>query len=356
MRILAIDLGQDKSVFCDFDSRTGEFELGAFTMESKQLRGVLTRRRPERVVVEICPLAASVHDLALELGIEIEVADTTRDAWKWKNVKRKTDRDDAIKLARLSALGQINRVHIPAPAMRQWRRLVEHRQTLVGERTRCKNRIRALLRPEEQRIPAGKKAWSEAARVELWSLARPLDMCPATDLWRGILEVELQRLDTLEELLRTMDAKLDKLAEGDARTVLVKSIPGVGWRTAEAIVTALDDPHRFTSRRQVSAYAGLTPRRYQSGKMDRQGRISKQGRKSLRAALNQAAWSGIRCNGAFREFYLRLGGAQKSRRKQAIVAVMRKLLVLAWALLRDGRRYEARRIPRSAAAAAAATA
>jgi len=351
MRILAIDLGQDKSVFCDFDSQTGEYELGAFTMELKRLRAVLSRRRPDRIVVEICPLAASVHDLGLELGIDVEVADTTQDAWKWKNVKRKTDRDDAIKLARLSALEQINRVHIPPPAMRQWRRLVEHRQTLVGERTRCKNRIRALLRPEEQRLSAGKKAWSEAARPELWSLARPLDVCPPTELWRGMLEIELQRLDALEELTRAMDAKLDKLVANDARTVLVESIPGVGWRTAEAIVTTLDDPHRFTSRRQVAAYAGLTPRRYQSGQMDRQGRISKQGRRSLRQALNQAAWSTIRHNAPFRTFYLQLGGAQKARRKQAIVAVMRKLLVVAWALLRDGRRYEARGTPPPAAAA-----
>jgi transposase len=166
-----------------------------------------------------------------------------------------------------------------------------------------------------------------------------------------MLELELQRLDGLEELIRTMDAKLDQLAQGDARTVLVKSIPGVGWRTAEAIVTSLDNPHRFTSRRQVAAYAGLTPRRYQSGRMDRQGRISKQGRRSLRQALNQAAWSAIRRNAPFRAFYLRLGGAQKARRKQALVAVMRKLLVLAWALLRDGRSYQARGTPRSAAAA-----
>ncbi len=351
MRILAIDLGQDKSAFCDFDGRTGEYEEGTITMQLKLLRRMFEQRRPDRVVVEICPLAASVHDLALELGIAIEVADTTQDAWKWKNVKRKTDRDDALKLARLSALGQINHVHIPTPAMRQWRRLVEHRQTLVGERTRCKNRIRALLRPEEQRLPAGKRAWTAKTRVELWSLARPLDVCATTELWRGMLEIELQRLDSLEELIRTMETKLNKLAAGDARTVLVESIPGVGWRTAEAIVTTLDNPRRFTSRRQVSAYAGLTPRRYQSGKMDRQGRISKQGRRSLRQALNQAAWSAIRHNGAFREFYLRLGGAQKSRKKQAIVAVMRKLLVLAWALLRDGRRYEARGAPRPAAAA-----
>lgn len=351
MRILAIDLGQDKSVYCDFDSATGECREGSFPMNLKRVREEFVQRSPDRVVVEISPLAAGVHDVAVGLGIDIEVADTTQDAWCWRNVKRKTDRDDARKLARLSALGQINRVHIPSPAMRQWRRLVAQRQALVEEQTRCKNRIRALLRAEEHRLPVGQRGWTALRLSELWSLARPLEVCSATELWRGMLEVELQRLDGLAELLRTVTTRLDGLAQADPRTVLVASIPGVGWRTAEAIVTAIDDPHRFRSRREVGSYAGLTPRRYQSGQMDRQGRISKRGNAPLRRALNQAAWSAIRTSMPLREFYLRVGGDHKARRKRALVAVMRKLLVLGWVLLRKGERYDPGRTPRPRVAA-----
>lgn len=61
--------------------------------------------RPDRVVIEIWPLAGWIHDLVGELDIPIQVADPTQDAWKWRNVKRKTDEDEALKLARLSALG-----------------------------------------------------------------------------------------------------------------------------------------------------------------------------------------------------------------------------------------------------------
>ena len=64
--------------------------------------------------------------MAGALKIEVQIAGTTQDAWQWRNVKRKTDKD-ALKLARLSALGQINCVHIPSPRMRQWRRLIEQR-------------------------------------------------------------------------------------------------------------------------------------------------------------------------------------------------------------------------------------
>jgi transposase len=107
----------------------------------------------------------------------------------------------------------------------------------------------------------------------------------------------------------------------------------------------LDQPQRFRTRRQVAAYAGLVPRRFQSGQMDRSGRITKRGSPLLRQVLNQAAWMAVRCNPELQAFFLRLGGGQKKRRKQAIVAVMRKLLVIAWALLRDRTRYQARPLP-----------
>jgi len=103
-------------VYCVFETAGGEARFGRFLTSEERLRGLLARWRPDRVVAEICPLAAMVHDVACEMGIEVEIADTTQDAWQWRNVKRKTDEDDALKLARLSALGQINRVHIPSLA------------------------------------------------------------------------------------------------------------------------------------------------------------------------------------------------------------------------------------------------
>ena len=86
--------------------------------------------------------------------------------------------------------------------------------------------------------------------------------------------------------------------------------------------------------------------------MDRSGRISKRGSSLLRWALNQAAWVAVRCSPEFRAFFLRLGGGTKKRRKQAIVAVMRKLLVVAWAVLRNGSAYQARRLAAPAQTAA----
>ena len=81
-----------------------------------------------------------------------------------------------------------------------------------------------------------------------------------------------------------------RLAAEDERVQLLQTIPGVGRKTAEVVVAYVDDPHRFQNARQVSSYAGLVPKRYQSGTMDRHGKIHKRGPRLLRRALVEAAW------------------------------------------------------------------
>ena len=345
MRILGVDLGQSKSAWACLDSKTGELQQGWVGMEDAAWLRLLERCRPDQVVIESGPLAARVHDLVVSRGVKVLVADTTRAAWNWKNVKRKTDPDDALKLVRLALVGQINPVHVPALAVRQVRALLEYRHALVAERTRCKNRIRAtLLSSTGQRLAAGKEAWSVTARTALAAQMPPLGECAPDELWRGLIHTELRLLADVAERLAEVEAKLDELAAANPEVARVDGLPGVGPRTAQVIVAVLDRPRRFASRRQVSAYAGLTPRRYQSGQMDHSGRISKRGSRLLRWALNQAAWVTVRCRPEWRAVYLRLGGGTKKRRKQAIVAVMRKLLVVAWAVLRDGTAYQAHRL------------
>lgn len=353
MLILGLDLGQSKSAWALFDSATGAVQEGWVRMDEGSLQGLLARRRPELLVMESGPLAGRVHDLAQAGGVRVLVADVTGEAWRWRNVKRKTDRDDALKLARLALLQQINPVHVPALGVRQLRALLEYRRALVAEQTRCKNRIRATLRMVGRATPAGKAGWSAAVRASLQSEARPLAECGLEELWRGIVHNELRHLGDVKVRLAQVAEQLLAVAAGNPDIARLKAVPGIGSLTALALVAVLDQPRRFASRRAVAAYVGLVPRRYQSGQMDRSGRISKRGSTLLRWMLNQAAWAAIRSSPELRDFYLRVGGASKKRRKQAIVAVMRKLLVIGWALLRDGTCYEGRR-PRGRTADAAA--
>jgi len=110
----------------------------------------------------------------------------------------------------------------------------------------------------------------------------------------------------------------------------------VGRRTAEAVAVYLDDAKRFSNGREVSAYSGLVPRQYQSGEMDRRGRITRRGPSLLRKLLVEAAWCALRYNAWARGVVQRISRGQRTRKKQAIIALARKLLVRLWAMMRDG--------------------
>jgi len=337
MKILAIDLGKSKSVACQYEVGTDQHEYETLETTAEALRALLTKVSPDRVVIEVCSQAGWVADVVRELGIELQVANPNHEGWRWRNVKRKTDRVDALKLARLSAVNQLPLVYMPAKDIRQWRSLILYRQSLVKRRTGAKNRIRSLLDQQGLRVLAsGKKGWTEKSLEALRVLARPLEETEREEFWRGELWEELRQLDALEETIRRVEEKLDGVGQQDRRVQLLDTIPGVGPRLAEMVAAVIDEPSRFARGKQVGSYVGLTPRQYQSGNTDRQGRISGQGHRELRAMLIEVSWLGLRHNPWMHEVYERVRRGSKTRKKVAIVAVARRLLVRCWAMLRDG--------------------
>lgn len=336
MNILAMDMGKSNTVICYYDSETGKHKYGKIKTGPQQIHDVIVDYSPGRVVFEICSAAGWVYDVADGLVGEIEVANTNAQAWRWKNVKRKNDREDALKLARLSAMNQLSFVHIPGRDVRQKRSLINYRQRLVGRRTQIKNSIRAILDKEGLLVmAAGKSGWSVKSLEHLRKLAKPMERCDVGDLWKGELYVELDMLGSVEVAIVEVEKKLDEIGDSDEGVKRLRGIPGVGPRLAEAVVAFLDEPGRFKTGKQVGSYAGLTPRQYQSGKMDHQGGISGQGNKVLRALLVEVSWLGLRYNRWMSETYHRILRGSQSRKKIAITAVARKLLVRCWAMLRD---------------------
>jgi len=337
--ILATDLGKFNSVLCWYELATQPAAFRTVKTTPDELRQELTRLPVALVVFEACSQAGWVLDLCEELGLATLVASTTGAAWQWKRVKRKTDRDDALKLARLAAVGEIEGVAIPPRAIRQWKSLIGLRKRLVSERVRGQNRIRGLLVCQGLPAPMGAKAWTAVGLAGIGQFAQPLAACTTDELWRGELHLLLERLHFLDAQSRVVEAKLDSLAKSDSRVSLLETVPGVGARTAEVIAVHLPDARRFRSADEISAYAGLVPRQYQSGETDRRGRITRRGPKLLRAALVECAWCSLRYNVWARDTWLRLQANGLSKKK-AIVALARKLLVRCWAILRTGQPWQ----------------
>lgn len=336
--ILAIDLGKFKSVVCLYrrdDPSAARFETIATSRS--ELQKLFDRLQPAIVLIEACALAGWVHDLCRERGLDCKVANTASEAWKFKHTKRKTDKDDARRLAELYVLGQFPEVAQPPKTTREWRSLISHRQNLVGLRVRTQNRIRAILVGQGLAAPRGAKAWSELGMQGIELLARPLDDCVPEDLWRGELQQTIELFRQYGKLIKASEKRLDRIGAGSDGVNLLETIPGVGPRTAEAVVAYLHQPKRFKSGKQVSAYGGLVPRQFQSGELDRRGRITKRGPAILRKLLVQAAWAMLRYNAWARSVFARLSKGGTTRKKQAIVALARKLLVRCWAMLRDGK-------------------
>jgi len=332
-RILAIDLGKFMSVTCLLDTTTNKTEFWTMSTDRRYLKVVLKRYKPDLVVIESCTIAGWVHDVCTSQGHKLLICNPNQEAWKWKHIKRKTDRDDALKIAKLAALDQLIPVYMPSERQREYRRLVKYRTVVRARGVRIKNNIRAIFQRRGLAIVAGRNAWALRRLDQIEQHRKPLCECGKDELWRGELDLELNELMRLRRQHDEVEKKLRELSTKDKRVQLLETIPGVGRRTAEVVVACLDDPRRFTNARQVSSYAGLVPRRYQSGLMDRQGRIHKRGPRLLRTALVEAAWIMQRYNPWAKAVYQRISANQKNRKKKAIIAVARKLLVRCWAML-----------------------
>ena len=343
MRLMAIDLGKFKSVACLY---CGEDDVTYRTIETRPqaIHALLEAWSPDRLVIEVGTVSGWVYDVATGLGIEVQVANPNTEGWRWRRVKRKTDRDDALKLARLSATDQLPTVWMPTRRVRQWRSLIHYRHELVSRRTAILCSIRSLLDMQGRQMASQAKAWTEAGIERLRALAKPAVDCGPDELWRGQLAAELTLLAQLQTQVRLIEGRLDALAATDARTKRLRTIPGVGPRLSEAVVAWIDDPHRFRDARAVGAYVGLVPRRRQSGTYDRSGRVTKHGPSLLRKLLVEVAWIMRQHNLHAAALYVKLSKGERTRRKQATVALGRRLLTWCWAMLRDEQDWDAERL------------
>ncbi len=292
-----------------------------------------------RVAYEVGTQAQWVAQIVRPLAVEVQVANASRIPWLYRSGK-KNDQIDAKKLALLLAMNQLPTVHLPSGDVSTWRALINHRRKLVTRRTATKNQIRAILRAHAVRCPY-RSCWTFQGIAWLKSLT-----FDAGRTW--LLQHLLSQLARDDQGIRELEKQLDAIAATHPNVALLQTIPGVGPRTAEAIVAFTDEVKRFSHGKKFAGYFGMTPTLDASGSTERHGHISKRGPSVVRWVLIQAAHQTIRRCPGMRRFFERIHRGKKDGRKKAVVAAGRKLLTICFAMLRDQKPFDPSLIGRAA--------
>ena len=286
------------------------------------------------VVFEISGQAGFIYDSLRDCVDDIKVANPSKMTWIYRTAK-KNDRIDARKMAVLLSIGEIPEVYMPSREVRQWREMILHRKKIVCKVVQVKNRIRATLRGQGYSHAAYKGSWWKKANRS-WMRGVLDESTGFCGLWHMHVSNLLDELELLETQLKRVTDYLDGYLARQGGGVLLMSIPGVGPRTAEAVLAYTDDVERFGNYKRYCSYFGLTPKLDESGGNRRIGHISKRGPSVVRWVLCESSWKVIRHSRGLRMFYERVMGEQKGRKKIAIVAVARKLLSIMRAMMLTG--------------------
>jgi len=242
----------------------------------------------------------------------------------------KSDKGDAVMLARLLKADLLPMVWIPAERERHIRELVAHRGRVVRTRTAVINELHALYSKRNLEVPR-----------YLWHRQAPEPSQPEALGGYGpqIVHENVALLKALHEQIRGLDQALKALAKEDPEARRLMTHPGVGAITAVAVRAWVGDIHRVASAKHLVSYFGLAPRVRQSADTERHGHISKEGNRMVRALLVQATLSAMRhTGGPVRRQYL---GVVKRRGKQiARLAATATRLGVLFQMMKQGVTYE----------------
>jgi len=248
----------------------------------------------------------------------------------------KTDKVDAFVLAQLLRCDYLPSVWVPTPAVEDNRALAARRTALVHQRTAIRNRIHSMLARRLVVVPAGGLfsvkglAWLEKLEVD------PFD--------RALIDADLRLLEAIERQSTILDDMIVNEAYDDPDVQLLMTLPGVDYTIAHAIKATLADVGRFPEADKAASYLGLVPSVKQSANKCYNGPITKAGASQVRWLLVQAAQSVSRHPGPLGAFFRKL--EKRKNRNVAVVATARKMVTIAWHMLKNKEPYRYA-VPRS---------
>lgn len=281
-----------------------------------------------RVGLEAGPLAQWLFDGLAAAGLPVVLIETRHFKAAQAAMRVKTDRGDARAIAQIMRVGWFKSVHVKSLQARRTRALLQARQELVAKAGDLENSIRGLLRGFGLKLGRVGRGGFEA---------RVRALLDGNALLATAIDPLLRARAVLREQGAALHKQVLRVARADAVCRRLMSAPGVGAVVALTFKTAIDDPTRFARSKTVGAHFGLTPRRYQSGEIDRSGRISKAGDPMVRTVLFEAATvllGRVRRWSALKAWAVQV--KQRCGLKKARVALARKLAVVLHRMWRDG--------------------
>jgi transposase len=290
---------------------------------------------PKRVILENGPLSAMIHDALEGAAEEVVSCDPTKNALVSRS-DSSNDRLDARRLGTLSLVGATHEVYVPPEPYRTLRGLAHYDHMLARSLTRAKLQLKALLR-RYGICCRGKSVYGRTQRKTLLSgLPEACVRWQAQSLCRQIDSLRLERVGA------------HRMVSRHARKVPIiktlRTVPGLGPRTAPALAAWIADPDRFRNRSALALCAGLGLKNdWTAGRQVKRARASKRGNRELKRALFLSARGALRGTSALRRRYdARIAAGWDDRK--AIRDVARTILFVACAVWRSGKEYEDTRI------------
>lgn len=279
------------------------------------------------VVFETGRMAPILYHGLSERGVPIVCIESRQAYQALKTLAtHKTDRNDARGLAHLARTGFFKQVHVKSLPAHAARSLIMARKKLVGQRIMLENQIRGLAVVFGARLPRG-----PSPTFVRDVLAMSEGVAGLSAAMRGLISAR----EAVLSAIAAIDTDIKHLVRQSRACRRLMTVPGVGPLTALAFTAAIDDPARFRKSRDIGAYLGLVPRRYQSGEVDYTGHISKTGDRRVRTLLYEAANVMLtRYKGALKLKDWALAIAQRSNMRKARIALARRLAVIMYAMLK----------------------
>jgi len=319
---VGLDVSLKQTSICVVSETGSIVREGVVDSDPEAIAAFVRSKAPDtvRVGLESGPTATWLWTELKRLGVPVICIDARHAKAVLKMQINKSDRNDAVGIARIMQTGWFKEVRVKDLNCHVVKALLTSRALLVKIKRDLENQIRGLLK-NLGRIIGRAKFNGFAARAAELIEDRPELVAIVAPL--------LKAREAIEKQIDDLDRKVLKLARHDAQIRRFMTVPGIGPITALCFKATIDDPARFKRSRSVGAYIGLTSRRHASGEIDWSGRISKCGDAMLRSYLFEAAgvlltrvpkWSTLKAWG------MRL--AKRNGLRKAKVAVARKLAVI----------------------------